>query len=92
MAFGTVVPGLSLPVRPAVYGEILPVVIESSRLPARVGRMAGRAIGREICSLVVRVRGLVKIALVTPHAIGRCIGITPRCMAGCAILDVMTEG
>lgn len=58
MAISALIP---LPVvLPAVYGEVLPVVVERGRLPGRFG-MATGAIGRKLEVAVVRLCGLVEI-------------------------------
>ena len=82
MAIGALVP-FTL-VRPAVNGEILPVMVKRSRRPGRFA-VATLAIGGEFRRRMVRIGGLVVIRRMTARTSIRRVGIV-AVMAGVAIL------
>lgn len=61
-------------------------------IPARVGRMANFAVGREIARFVVGAGGCLKICLVAGKTFGRRIHKIPANMTLGAIVDLMPAG
>lgn len=90
MAIGTRVPHIV--VLAAVNGEILAIVVKLGRHPTGVRGMALGTIGREICSLVVRVIGIVVIGSVAFKAIGRGVAEIAVFVALIAVLDIVSQG